>query len=236
VSLHDSIRIWKSRKKEGKGKIGRYIDAQRTHSCIVYIDPRDVCDAQIRRYVVIYALRRNLTFILPFRPSNYLFLSRSYTKLPFDVKQPTRRLLLCPLSLLSLSSLYYTHDYCICAIAVVGRFEFSPAPWRKKEWKKKKHTPIDSSSRLKRCSYEKRTVTKKCPRACVFSGVQLIEVHLYAHPATRRSGNLVRNSGQRWCPRCALPSLFRELLASTNFGWREREAMSWRALGRTDIN
>lgn len=152
-----------------------------------------------RRYVVTYALRWNLTFILPLHPSNSLFLSRSYTKLPFDVKQSTRRLLLCPLSLLSLFSLYCTHDYCICVIAVVDHFEFPrTCAEEKKEREKKKHTSIDSLVTIQtwyRYSYEKRTVAKKGLRACVSFGVQLIEVHLYARPAARRNENAVRDNG-----------------------------------------
>lgn len=109
------------------------------------------------------------------------------------------------LFLSSLSSLCCTYDYCICTIAVVLNFHIS-APRRKNRGggreKKEKRTPIDSSSRLKRgiaaARTKKGSSQKRGLRARVSSGAQLIEVHLCACPAARRSENAIRdNDGYR---------------------------------------
>lgn len=121
-----------------------------------------------RRYVVTYALRRNLILVLPLRPSNSFSCSLSLaraTKLPFDVKQPTRRLSLCPRSLFFLCLLFTAHTiiaFVPLRSSVVLNFHIS-APRRgkkKKREKKEKCTPIDSSSRLKRGTAAR---TKKGP-------------------------------------------------------------------------
>lgn len=123
-----------------------------------------------RRYVVTYALRRNLTLIPPFRPSNSFSLSSSHmTKLPFDVKQSNRRLLhpLSP-SLFFLCLLFTAHTiiaFVPLRSLVVLNFRVSePRRGKKNRGRKRRNVPIDSSSRLKRgtaARYEKRTLAKK---------------------------------------------------------------------------
>lgn len=81
---------------------------------------------QIRSYVRIAAKSHPRSL----RPSNSLSLSLSLlfthaTKFPLMSNSRIDDFhFVLFLSLFSLSSLYCIHDYCICAIAVVGRFEF----------------------------------------------------------------------------------------------------------------
>lgn len=107
------------------------------------------------------------------------------------------------LSFLSLSSLYCTHDYCICAIAVVGRFEFphirAEEGGKKKSGRKRRSAhlsiPRHGSNVVPLLVRKKDPRKKKGLRARMSSGVQLIEVHLCARPAARRSESAVRDNG-----------------------------------------
>jgi len=87
---------------------------------------------------------------------------------------------------------------CYCGRRSFFEFPHIRVEEKKKQEKKEKCMPIDSSSQLKRstrCSYEKRTLAKKGLRARVSSSAQLIEVHLCARPAARRSESAVWDDG-----------------------------------------
>lgn len=158
-----------------------------------------------RRYVVTYALRRNLILVLPLRPSNSFSCSLSLaraTKLPFDVKQPTRRLSLCPRSLFFLCLLFTAHTiiaFVPLRSSVVLNFHIS-APRRKKRSGRKRRSahlsiPRHGSNVVPLLVRKKDPRKKKGLRARMSSGVQLIEVHLCARPAARRSESAVRDNG-----------------------------------------
>lgn len=216
-ALHPSS--LKVQEKRRERKIERYIYVRRTHSRVCAICAE--C-TQIHSYVCIVAKSHPCPTSSLFK----LFLSLTQN---FPLTSNSRIDDFYFVRFLSLSSFFvFSLLHTIIAFvplrsSVVLNFHI-PTPRRKKREKKEKRTPIDSSSQLKRgnaaCT-KKGPSQKKGLRARVSSGVQLIEVHLCARPAARRSESAVC-SGQRrlrGCPRCVLPSLFFwELLASTNFG------------------
>lgn len=191
------------------------------------------------RYADIAARSRPYPFSSPLKFC-HLFFTHA-TKLLFDVKQPNRLSLRplsisSPLLLISLSlsppflplSLFSLSHTIIAFVPLWSLVVLNLHVCRgQKGGKRRRNTYLSIPRHVSNAVsllVQKRPSQKKGPRARVSFGAQLIEVHLCARPAMRRSGISVVAG----YPRCALPSLsFRELLASTNLGWRGRETTGW---------
>lgn len=125
MPLQNSLYVYlvsKSRKKEVE-EIEIYSCSGDTFPCTYMRFAQ--CMRSVRRYIVTYALRRNLTLIPLFRPSNSLALSSSHiTKLPFDVKQSNRRLLHPFLPLFSVFFVYSLLHTRLLHLCHCGRWSF----------------------------------------------------------------------------------------------------------------